>query len=176
MNGDGFSLTDAANGVLFDISGNGFSERIAWTAAVSDDAWLVLDHNGNGTIDNRTELFGNFTAQPMPAPGTERNGSLALGEYDRPTNGGNGDGQITMADAIFASLRLWCDTNHNGRSEASELMRLQIVGIDSLDLDYKLSRRLDRFGNQFRYRAKIQDSQGQQLGRWAWDVFLASFR
>jgi hypothetical protein len=147
---------------------------MAWTAATSDDAWLVLDQNGNGTIDDGTEFFGNFTSQPVPPSGIERNGFLALAAYDRSSFGGNDDGRITVADEIFASLRLWRDSNHNGRSEAAELISLPAVGLNGLDLDYKYSKQIDEFGNQFRYRAKIHDSQGNQLGRWAWDVFLVS--
>ena len=35
-----------------------------------------------------------------------------------------------------------------------------------------MSQRTDEYGNQFRYRAKLKDAHGSQLGRWAWDVFL----
>lgn len=46
------------------------------------------------------------------------------------------------------------------------------LGVAILDLDYKESRRMDEHGNWFRYRAKVKDIQGAQIGRWAWDVFL----
>lgn len=171
--GDGFDLTDAANGVAFDINGDGRKEQLSWTSANVNDAFLFLDRNGNGVVDNGTELFGNFTPQSAPLSHNS-NGFDALAEYDRPTNRGNRDGQIDQRDAVFPLLRLWRDVNHNGVSEPNELHTLPELGIAILELDYRESRRTDRHGNWFRYRAKVRDVRGAQVGRWAWDVFFLS--
>ena len=166
--GDGFQLTNAANGVVFNLTPD-LPIRLAWTVPNSDDAWLSLDRDRNGTIDSGQELFGNTTPQP---PRADQNGFLALAEFDIPENGGNADSVIDQSDAIFNSLRVWQDTNHNGKSEPSELHSLPDVGITILELKYHESKRTDEFGNKFRYRAKVKNVNGVKIGRWAWDVFL----
>lgn len=171
--GKGFHLTGPTDGVQFDIVGNGHPIQIAWTEAGSGNAFLVLDRNGNGTIDDGHELFGNFTYQPeSPHP----NGFLALAVYDQPLNGGNGNGVIDDQDSMFSSLRLWMDENHDGISQSRELFALSALGVYSVSLDYRTMMRRDDHGNVFRYRSLVNPNlrPGEtDVNRAAYDVFLA---
>ena len=54
-----FPLTTREDGVLFDLDGDGKLEQVAWTRANAGIAFLAIDKNENGMIDNGTELVGN---------------------------------------------------------------------------------------------------------------------
>jgi hypothetical protein len=170
---DGFCLTDAAGGVDFDISASGSLRRIGWTCAGADDAWLVLDRNRNGIIDDGSELFGSSAAQPTPPPGSLPNGFEALAVFDAPRNGGFQDGVINRRDAVFGLLRLWRDANHDGVSDSSELRKLRASNLTAVGLKYRESKRTDEFGNVFRYWVWAWDANGHRQKR-VWDVFLTS--
>lgn len=175
--GEGFHLTSAVAGVVFDISGTGHPVQIAWTSVSSHNAFLSLPGT-DGLVHDGKELFGNFTPQPQSA---HPNGFLALAEYDKPENGGNKDGMIDDKDTVFSQLRLWIDANHDGVCQPEELHRLQEFGIYSLALNFKESRRKDDFGNLFRYKARVNpgerhdrrdETRSGDPGRWTYDVFF----
>jgi hypothetical protein len=175
VSGNGFQLTSAQAGVQFDITGTGKPIQIAWTAPGRMNAFLVFDRNNDGMITSGAELFGNFTLQPQSR---FPNGFIALAQFDNPANGGNGDGIIDSRDAIFSDLRLWIDLSHDGISQPNELFRLADLGVFSISLDYKESRRTDQYGNLFRYRAKTNVVPGQrdqsETSPVAYDVFLVT--
>lgn len=170
VGGHGFDLTNASGGVLFDIVGDGHPLQMAWTAQGAANAFLCLP-DLNGRCDDGKDLFGNFTPQP---PSNTPNGFAALAVYDDPKNGGNGDGIIDSRDAIFASLRLWIDANHDGISQPEELHTLPSLGVNSISLHYSLSGRLDQYGNYFRYRADVNPGEPTTTGRMAYDVFFVA--
>jgi hypothetical protein len=178
--GEGFHLTSAADGVTFDIRGDGHPLRLAWTDGRFQNAFLALP-GPDGMVRDGRQLFGNFTLQP---PSEHPNGFLALAEYDKRENGGNSDGVIDERDAIWSKLRLWIDENHDGVSQLNELHKLDEFGIYSLSLKYFESGREDEFGNSFRYRARVNPDRNHRdrrdetpagdVGRWTYDVFFVA--
>jgi len=170
--GQGFYLTDARGGVLFDIAGTGHPKQMGWTATGANNAFLALP-GADGLVHSGKQLFGNFTPQPKSA---NPNGFAALAEYDDPKNGGNGDGVIDSKDAVFSLLRLWIDANHDGISQPEELHTLPELGVNSISLNYHEDKRRDQYGNQFRYRAKVNpdDPDASHVDRTAYDVFFVS--
>ncbi len=171
--GKGIDLTSPEAGVDFDLWGNGVYEHWSWTRPESGVAWLALDRNNNGLVDNGTELFGSATPQPKPPVGDVPNGFNALAAFDSKDNGGNEDGAIDEHDSIYNKLWVWFDENHDGISQPNELRTLAQAGIAKIDLGYRESKREDEYGNYFRYKGRIWDAAGDHSGKYAWDVFLA---
>lgn len=168
----GVHLTAPA--VWFDITGTGRQDLLAWTPPGTADAFLWLDRNGDGAVNDGRELFGNVTPLSWTIAGPRaRHGFEALAYFDHPSQGGNGDGVIDQTDAVFGSLRLWSDRDQNGESGDDELQTLDRAGVTAFDLAFRLTRRQDQFGNEFRYRsyAWVRDGPGI-LRREVWDVFF----
>jgi hypothetical protein len=167
--GEGFHLTGLSSGVHFRVLPGDDLSQMSWTDPEWRNGWLALDRNGNGTIDDFTELFGNFTPQPQ---GGDPNGYAALALFDGPMNGGNSNGVIDPDDSVYDHLRLWIDANHNGVSEPEELHALRDVGIFRIDLAYYSSSYVDQNGNSFRYKSRIWDEAGR-ADNVCYDVFLS---
>ncbi|HEV7765432.1 MAG TPA: hypothetical protein VGQ76_10555 [Thermoanaerobaculia bacterium] len=165
-----FRFSNFATGVAFDLNADGKLDRTAWTQASSDDAFLVLDRNFNGQIDNGHEIFGDETPQ---LPSDMPNGFRALAVFDDPQSGGNGDGTIDSQDRIYRDLMLWTDTNHDGTSAAPEL-RLLSEEVESIQLAYEQDSTFDEHGNELRYRASIVRTTGSEGSAIAWNVFFAN--
>ena len=160
---NGYKLTSVENGVRFDLNADGVPEQVAWTRRDSDDAFLALDRNGNGRIDDGTELFGNHTpAGPDQPDVTTPNGFEALKFVETLVYGQSERNEvITSRDAVFSRLVLWRDLNHNGISEPDELQPVSESGLETISTEYKNSKRVDKNGNEFRQRSRVKWSDGQ---------------
>lgn len=154
--GDGVHPTGPADGVTFDLVGHGRLET-GWIAG--DDALLVLDRNGNGKIDDGTELFGEAT-DIGGAPAAD--GFAALAALDRAEQGGNGDGVIDERDAMFGELQLWRDKNGDGKSQSAELAPLSSGGVSQLSVHKTSSdHAFDGAGNDLGLRGRFTRSDGR---------------
>lgn len=166
LDGKGYHLTSPSLGVAFDIDADGVLEATAWTEADSSNAFLVLDRNGNGVIDDGRELFG--TATPSSGGSPASNGFAALTELDS-----NRDGLIDSGDQAYSDLRLWTDINHNGLSEVSELRTASDAGVSAIYLAYEVIGRRDRHGNLFRLKGRaLVARKGVARPRSIFDVYL----
>lgn len=170
---DGFHLSGSDPAVQFDIDADGVPDEIAWTKAAEDDAFLCLDRNHNGIVDDGTELFGYATR--LLSGERAQVGYRALAELDHPVLGGNGDGKIDSADLMFQSLCVWNDSNRNGFSEAGEVRSAMAAGVVSLDYSYRTTGHRDSFGNLFRYvsRAEMRSRSGRVRSWLTYDVIFA---
>ncbi|GJL74314.1 calcium-binding protein [Nitrosomonas sp.] len=127
LDNDGIETIGIGNTVVvFDHDGDGIKTGTGWVK--SDDGFLVLDRNDNGTIDTGAELFGVDTIKVNGALATD--GFDALSDLDS-----NADGVFDASDDAFALVQVWRDFNQNGISTADELFSLSELGVVSVDLN-----------------------------------------
>lgn len=164
-----YELTGADDPVRFDLDADGVSERLAWTARGSAQAFLALDRNGNGAIDDGRELFGTYT--PLASGRNASNGFVALAELDD-----DADGIIDSGDDVWARLLLWIDANHDGTSQPNELQHMDGSRVVSLSTTHSWSGRRDQHGNTFRYRGEVvlRLPNGATVPQPVYDVFFVA--
>ena len=158
-----YELSGTNDPVSFDINNDGVSDRISWTAPTSDLAFLAIDRNGNGSIDNGGEIFGNATV--LKDGSRAPNGFAALADLD-----GNGDGVIDARDAVWSHLLLWVDRNHDGKSEPSELLPVSASGVTAIETSYHWSGRVDAEGNYYGFESHFHRGEAVQP---FYDVFFS---
>ncbi len=124
LNSDGITLTCAEDGVRFDMDNDGIPDQTGWIDA--NDGFLVLDDNGNGTIDRQSELFGN----------NELTAFEELATFDEDEDG-KSDGVIDADDLIWSQLQIWRDANQDGVSQANELHALSDFDINRFHLSFE---------------------------------------
>lgn len=146
LKGDGLKLGPPGVVVEFDIDGDGLQEGLQWVRPGGDDAFLALDLNGNGVVDDGRELFGSGTILVLEGQ-IAADGFAALAQYDRLELGGNGDGLITAGDAIWTQLLFWTDRDANGLSSASEIVAVSAKGAVSFRIRPKTVQYWDPAGN-----------------------------
>lgn len=169
---NGYKLTDVRGGVRFDLDADGIPEQVAWTHQDSDEAFLALDRNGNGRIDDGSELFGNNTpVYPGVRELTAANGFDALGFLESPDYGrAAADNLLDANDEVFGRLLLWTDRNHNGVSEPDELQTVAAAGLVGIDTFYKeKARKRDQHGNEFRQKGTVHWADASAV---CYDVWL----
>lgn len=122
---DGDGRIGIREGVYFDYGRDGFPERTPWIDY--SDLFLVRDVNGDGRIENDSELFGSRTISADGSALASGFDALALADAD-------GNGVLDAKDPMFSELMLWRDLNQNGISEAAELASLEEWGVVFLNL------------------------------------------
>lgn len=137
LDGNGVSLLSVDDGVMFDIDNDGKLDQTGWVD--KGDGMLALDENGNGIIDNQSELFGDIKSAAYKH----------LAEYDS-----NEDGKITRRDNVWKHLRMWIDKNSNGKTDPGELKTMKDLGMTKIDLNYKTVEEVSN-GNDVTGRGKF---------------------
>lgn len=130
FNGTAAQLTDQR--YAFDLNADGQDENIPFVKAGS--AFLALDKNGDGKINNGRELFGPTTG----------NGFSELAQYDA-----DGNSWIDENDPVYDRLRLW-SLDDAGKTKLTSLAEKNVGAIY-----------LGNTSTPFTLKTDAQETQGQ---------------
>ena len=169
LDGDGIETVATDAGILFDHTADGLKQGTGWVAA--DDGLLVLDIDGNGTIDSGRELFGDNTL--LVDGTTAEQGFVALKDHDS-----NGDGLINANDDVYNQLQVWQDINQDGISQANELTTLTELGITSINVEETENVNVNQNGNQISMTSSfIRNGEEYEVGQvnYSADTFHSNF-
>ncbi|WP_456401420.1 calcium-binding protein, partial [Persephonella sp.] len=143
LDGDGIETIglDSSN-AMFDLDGDGFREKTGWVSP--DDGILVIDRNGDGQINDVSEIFGN----------QQIDGFTELSQLDS-----NNDGVINQQDEQFNNIKVWQDVDSDGIVDEGELKNLSDVGIKEINLDNTTTQE-DSNGNEITHRGTFVKTDG----------------
>jgi len=144
LDGLGPSTTGAEGAWAFDLADDGHT--VPTSFVMGRTAFLALDRNGNGRIDNGGELFGD---QHGAADGYEE-----LAKFDS-----NGDARIDASDPVYSRLQLLF-------GDGSQV-QLTSEGIRSITLDASLAGGTTSGGDEILRRAIADLAQGGTIGTYA---------
>lgn len=146
VDGNGIhTVSIASSQAQFDMNLDGVKDSTGWID--NGDAFLAVDANRDGVVNDRSELFG----------GNEGEGYAKLAGYDS-----NADGSVDARDARFAELQVWQDVDGDGSTDAGELIPLGQAGISSLQVAYEISPE-NQNGNTLIEHSSAQFSDGRTV-------------
>ncbi|MBI2266452.1 MAG: hypothetical protein HYU64_15020 [Armatimonadetes bacterium] len=153
LNGDGKAAVtgnvkphegfDPTNPVKFDMFGDGRKQNVEWLQKGGADGLLAWDRNGDGQVNDRTELFGNTEGY--------QDGFEKLRQMD-----GNGDGRVNGDE--LNNLKVWRDVNADGKTDAGEMVSVKELGISELGVNQTEKGSLESYFVQ----------NGEQKKMWDW--------
>jgi serine-aspartate repeat-containing protein C/D/E len=146
LNDDGIQTVSVDAGVKFDILNSGTAVQTGWISG--EDGFLAIDRNGNGSIDDRSELFGGAVGE----------GFGTLASFDS-----NKDGVVDATDEFFTSLGVWRDANVDGVTDAGEFTSLADAGIAKLNTAYISNFSTDAQGNVLGEKSNAITSNGNSI-------------
>ncbi len=122
INFDAPSVTLSDQSFRFDLDCDGEEEEISRLA--SGSGFLALDRNGDGVINDGSELFGTSSG----------NGFSDLARFDS-----DGNGWIDENDPVFDRLRIWYKDN-NGRDVLVNLKELDVgaIALNAAKTDFSI--------------------------------------
>lgn len=132
LSGKGVHMSNYANdGVLFDVDHSGSLRRTGWADA---ETGILVNDKGSGQISDVSQLFSEYYGGSAGQDGEAGSKPYKDAYAALLAQDSNQDKLIDNKDAIWDSLKVWVDANHDGKVTDGELKTLAALGITQFDL------------------------------------------